>query len=130
MRTITVGAKAQYVTIVSDEDYEYLAQFKWTFAVSHAKDRNNNVYVRRCIRRDGRKFDLFMHHVVLDRMGEARPEPDWTADHRNTDSLDNRRGNLRWASPALQAANRRAFRTDQVKRAIAAERRQAEEIPF
>ena len=32
---IVIGARAQYETQVSRDDYQYLLGFKWTFAVSH-----------------------------------------------------------------------------------------------
>lgn len=102
--------------VVSDDDYAFLANWKWTFARSHPGNARELIYARRSVTvRDPqfqrvevkKHFDLFVHHVVLARMGlPDPPEKKWTADHINHDTLDNRRENLRWASPTFQALNR------------------------
>lgn len=121
MREIVVGSKGQFRAIVSDVDFDFLNKWSWTFARSHPGARRELIYARRSVRVEGPPvwsdagavpgpkvpFDLFMHHAVLTRMGEPEPpEPDWTADHLNTKTLDNMRGNLTWASPTFQALNR------------------------
>lgn len=117
MKEIVVGAKEQFVAIVSDEDYLFLRNFRWTFARSHP-GLGELIYARRSVvvheKIEGlrqllpKPFDLFMHHVVLARMGfPAPPQPGWTADHINRVTLDNRRENLRWASPSFQAKRQR-----------------------
>lgn len=121
MRTIVVGARGQFEMIVDDVDYDFLIGFRWTFARSHPGAVRELIYARRCVTvtdfaltdrwgdtvKVTKKFDLFVHHVVLARMGyPAPPQPRWTADHRNKRTLDNRRENLRWASPEFQVLNR------------------------
>jgi hypothetical protein len=121
MKHVVVGAQHQFEAIVSDEDYLFLVNWRWSFARSHPRSGRELIYARRCVtvtdfelvdRWGGKtivtkKFDLFMHHVVLARMGYPEPpRPGWTADHINTRTIDNRRENLRWASPTFQALNR------------------------
>ncbi|EJN10459.1 hypothetical protein PMI42_06235 [Bradyrhizobium sp. YR681] len=47
-RTITIGARVQYVVKVSPEDYDFLMQWRWTYAVSH--QGGGLVYARRSVR--------------------------------------------------------------------------------
>ncbi len=117
MKSLPVGARGQFEMIVSDDDYWFLRNWSWSFARSHPRGRRELIYARRCVTvtdfvlKDGtpipKQFDLFVHHVVLARMGlPAPPVPTWTGDHQNRDTLDNRRENLQWASPTFQALNR------------------------
>lgn len=106
-REIIVGARHQYVARVDPEDYLYLIRWRWTFKIS----RGGKVYARRSTwigsRKDGtaRKVTILMHDVIMQRKGIERPSPEHTADHRNRDSLDNRRSNLQWADRRQQRAN-------------------------
>jgi hypothetical protein len=121
LREITIGGirgHQTFVAIVSDDDFAFLNNWIWSFARSHPGNARELIYARRAVRVlelvDGlktplvKRFDLFMHHVVLSRMGYERPPfPRWTADHINHNTLDNRRENLRWASPSFQAKRQR-----------------------
>ena len=124
VKTLPVGAEGQFEMIVSDDDWLFLRNWRWTFARSHPGGFRELIYARRSVvvadprfkvQRDGTvitsRFDLFVHHVVLARMGlPAPPVEGWTADHINTRTLDNRRENLRWASPTFQVLNRAGSR--------------------
>jgi hypothetical protein len=135
MKEIAVGSRAQFSMIVDDVDYDFLIQWPWSFARSHPRTGGELIYARRTVRVEGnplwtpegvkptrKKFDLFVHHVVLARMGfPDAPTPDWTADHISGDTLDNRRANLRWASATFQEKNKRHLRhVDHVRQALAA----------
>src|SRR5579862_4885499 len=95
-RTITVGARTQFVVKVSPEDYDFLMQWKWTFARSHGP-WSGLIYARRSIRApDGSNETILMHRVIIvERMGLERPSDKHFVDHDNDDSLDNRRVNDR-----------------------------------
>jgi hypothetical protein len=99
-RTITIGARTQYVVKVSLEDYDFLMQWKWTFAVSHKG--GGLVYARRSVRSGDQNVTILMHRVLLvERMEMDRPSLKHFVDHDNGDSLDNRRVNDR-DRPQLQ----------------------------
>ena len=120
---LTIGSRGQYDTQVSREDYEFLLGFKWTFAVSHKG--GGLIYARRSIREGSYNRTILMHLVVLERMGEPKPSKRHTADHRDGDSLNNHRCNLRWATPEQQMANRRGIRHAPIEQPM-----WDEEIPF
>jgi hypothetical protein len=107
MREIICGRSRQYITRVSDEDYAFLTQWLWTFAVSH-KFNERLIYIRRSISvRDGdgirRNVTILMHRlIVTERMGLVQPTPRHTVHHEDGDSLNNQRGNLGWLSPKGQ----------------------------
>jgi hypothetical protein len=85
------------VTIVDDEDYEWLSQFKWRF--------NIRGYATRYITRP-RKVELKMHREIM-----HTPEGKET-DHINGDGLDNRKINLRNCSHAENMHNCRKYKTN------------------
>jgi len=132
-RTITIGARTQYVTRVSDEDYDFLMQWKWTYAVSHPK--GGLVYARRSLRVGDQNVTVLMHRVIIDRMGIVRPSLLHFVDHENGHSLDNRRVNdagcvqLRWLTNKENnaLANKRGIRSVPLGEPSSAH---AEAIPF
>ena len=83
-------------TIVDDADYEWLMQWRWV----GAKDPYSKSFYAIRIQ-NGKK--IFMHKVIL---GIS----DMQGDHINTNSLDNRRVNLRPATSKQNAANRNKHR--------------------
>ena len=88
----TIPLNNGYEAVVDDDDYEYLSQFKWRAKV---KPKDGVPYaVRSC----GRHV-LYMHREVMS-------FPDRLVDHRNGNTLDNRRENLRSCNAEESARNR------------------------
>jgi hypothetical protein len=113
-REIVIGARTQFVVKVSPEDYDFLMQWRWTFARSHGQ-WSGLIYARRSIRgSDGSNETILMHRVIIaERMGLKRPSELHFVDHDNGDSLDNRRVNdkgqaqLAWLTNAENMAKRK-----------------------
>lgn len=131
--TIIVGARTQYVVKVDWEDYDFLMQWKWTYAVSHPR-HGGLVYARRSVRDGSRNVTILMHRVIItERMGVPRPSQKHFTDHENGDSLDNRRRNdrglpqLRWLTAKENMANQRGIRAVP---AVPAFRPMMSDIPF
>jgi hypothetical protein len=82
------------VALVDDEDYERVVAWRW-----QANLRKGQWRARRTAQRGERKYSVFMHRFIL-----GAP-PGTLVDHRNGDTLDNRRGNLRLATHSQNAAN-------------------------
>lgn len=81
-----------FVTVVDDEDFEWLSKFKW--CVNHG-------YAKRTVR-NGLKFvTVRMHREILQASNEMQ------VDHINGNKLDNRRCNLRLATSSQNQQNRR-----------------------
>jgi hypothetical protein len=87
------------VTLVDDEDYDWLRKFTWRFDdhTGYAKTQVWNHDQRRAHTRK-------LHNLLLP------PKQGWCADHINRDKLDNRRANLRYVTKGEN--NRNAFRCD------------------
>jgi hypothetical protein len=80
------------VAIVDAEDYEWLSKYKW-----HAVDTGGKFYAYRC----RNKRSISMHRMI---MGEPKGK---VVDHRDGNSLNNRRSNLRICTAAENQRNRR-----------------------
>lgn len=84
-------------TVVNDIDYAFLMQWGWYY---------NNRYAKRASRKSDRcnkRKTIYMHRVILNRkLGHRSFEK---ADHKNRNTLDNCRGNLRPASYSQDAGN-------------------------
>lgn len=82
-------------TLVSDEDYERVMQFKWSYDNGYA---SRNAYTKLP---DGtvRRERIMLHRFIM-----GTP-PGMDCDHRNRNKLDNRRCNLRNATRSQNMAN-------------------------
>lgn len=78
-----------YVALVDDEDYEFIAQWRWYYAQGYAKSID---------RIEGKQ--RLMHRVLT----SAPTGTD--VDHANMDRLDNRRSNLRVCTRSQNLGNR------------------------
>lgn len=74
--------KGKFVTIVDDEDYEWLNQYNW---IVKQYKRSNVIYCQSCI--NGK--NTYMHRLILEQPINLH------VDHINHNGLDNRRSNLR-----------------------------------
>lgn len=79
--------------IVDDVDYMKLSKQKW-----YASTKN---YVVRSIRRNGKKPMIYMHREIMS------PGAKQDVDHKNHNTLDNRRANLRICNRSQNLANQR-----------------------
>jgi AP2 domain-containing protein len=96
MRQIPLHAKDRSIrahALVDDEDFEHLSQWQWSL--------NWKGYAVRSYRRDGKRFQVRMHRVVL---GLTAWNPT-QVDHRDRNKLNNQKANLRLANPAQQRQN-------------------------
>lgn len=97
MKTILL-TNSDLVAFVDDLDYEWLSLYRWHLF----KGRKQN-YAARSYFNDGKWSHRKMHQDILRTKGRRL-----VADHINGDGLDNRRENLRLASPSQNARNQRA----------------------
>jgi len=121
-RTVPIGARGQYRVKVDARDYAWVTQWRWSFLRTSWR-YGSNIYARRCVRRGGRRVSVYMHtEILIHRMGLPRP-PKQTGEHRDTDTLDNTRHNLAWATSSEQRVNqrRRISRAEKVAFAVAME---------
>lgn len=94
-------------------DYEdYLWACKWRWSIKHSRGENL-IYAYRTLTegsiKDGtrRKRSLYLHVEIMKRSGILPPSEKHTiVDHRDSNTLNCRRRNLRWATPSMNAKNR------------------------
>lgn len=86
--------------IVDAKDYEWLSQWNWC---SQWNAPTKSFYAKRKCERNGRKTTMYMHRII------AGADDDLDTDHRNGDTLDNRRSNLRACTRIQNGANKRKW---------------------
>lgn len=86
-------------TLVDDEDYSYLSQWKWN--CSHY-----GYAVRQERLENGKKKNILMHRVI------AKTPEGKLVDHKNMDRLDNRRNNLRNCTKSQNEANATKYKNN------------------
>lgn len=87
----------QKVSLVDDEDYEFLNQWKWCAA----KSKSGLFYAVRKFRTDGNQTTILMHRVIMGVLDKKV-----LVDHQDMDGLNNQRYNLRIATYSQNNANR------------------------
>ena len=85
------------IALVNDEDYEFLSKFKWC---ANKGTKNKTYYAVRGVRVGNKTRRVLMHRVVAQ---ACRGE---IVDHKNHNTLDNRRENLRVGNQSLNQMNR------------------------
>lgn len=100
MSACTIPTSNGYETLLSPEDAEWAAQFTW-YASQPARKWSR--YATRGESRNRGHKTLFMHHEIVERMGLSRVGCE--IDHRDGNSLNNQRDNLRLATRSQNCAN-------------------------
>lgn len=93
----TIALTRGMVTIVDDEDFEFLNQWKW-FAVSGG---GGLFYAGRTVQINKKAFLILMHRVL---MGAVEGQG---VDHKDHSTLNNQKSNLRFASQLQNIGNNR-----------------------
>lgn len=89
----TIALSKGFSTIVDDEDFDFLNQFKWSY-------HHSGYAVRMEVVKGFKRKTLLMHRVI-----NKTPEGLFT-DHVNGNGLDNRKCNLRNATPTQNQRNK------------------------
>lgn len=104
---IYLDNRASVWAVVDEVDYHWAV--RWLWAAKNSK-RGNKVYAYRTLSDRSRGYkvtsSLYLHVQIMERTGIVRPsEKHLVVDHRNGDSLDCRRSNLRWATRSMNRRN-------------------------
>ena len=83
-------------TMVDDEDFEYLNQWKW-----HVLCGKGKIYAASTIKINNKQTTIYLHQMIL------RPMPGYETDHLDSNGLNNCRGNLRYATHTQNNRNRK-----------------------
>jgi hypothetical protein len=90
-------------SVVSEEDFEYLNQWRWC-------THSYNYGMRNITLKGGKSQATYIHRLVMERiLGHPIPEG-MQIDHINGNGLDNRRENLRLATRQQNRMNSRKYR--------------------
>jgi hypothetical protein len=103
-KVIEIPLKNGHIVLIDAEDAERVLAFKWTAYKIYNRKREM-FYARRTIQLpNGKQKTILLHRFILD-----APEG-LVVDHKNGNSLDNRRENLRLATVSQNAMNRQRIR--------------------
>lgn len=118
-RKIYLRDDGQLWALVDVEDYIFFSQWKWSWAATP----RGRLYARRSIGGErneiGRKASssLYLHRAILQRYSKPPSPAHKIGDHRNGNSLDCRRINLRWATISMN--NENVFGSEERERQLA-----------
>lgn len=96
--------------VVDEIDYQFAIRHSWCLKTC----RYNLSYFRRAVSTyvgagvRGPNLTVYLHVEIMKRTGIEPPLPGFTrVDHRDGDTFNNRRKNLRWATPRMNALNKK-----------------------
>lgn len=100
---------AQTWALVDEDDYHHFVRWRW----NPKPNKNGALYLRRAAGGSRRKGDprdpvytVYLHVEIMIRTGISQPSAKHAlVDHKNGNSLDCRRENLRWATPRENRLN-------------------------
>jgi hypothetical protein len=93
---VAISLTQNKIALIDDEDFWLISQYKW-----YPKRHRNTYYASaNGPRINGKRQTIFMHQLLLPSSKEQQ------VDHKNGNGLDNRRGNLRFATHAENMRNR------------------------
>lgn len=108
---IYLDDKGEIFCVVDEEDYAWAQKWRWAAHRSRSKWK---IYASRSTRlagRTGPQTRLFLHKEILKRKGDEPLTAAHTiGDHRDGDTLNNRRVNLVWSTHSENAKNLRGRR--------------------
>jgi hypothetical protein len=93
-----------FVTIVDDDDFEYLNQWNW----QAEKSKRGCYYACRTIQKGNKKTHVKMHRLIMKAKGLVE------IDHKDGDGLNNCRNNLRECSHLNNCHNKRNLRHENI----------------
>lgn len=85
------------VALVDDEDFDYLNQWKWC-----AVKKEAGYYAQRKVQKKGIQQTFYLHREIL------KASKGMYVDHKDHDTLNNRKENLRICTSSQNNANKRA----------------------
>lgn len=102
----TIKLTKGYETIVDDEDYEFLTQWKW-----HAKVIGRTVYARRSVTLSTKNINgRFIHsNIYMHRLINQTPA-NLITDHKDGNGLNNRKENIRSATILQNNRNKAPYK--------------------
>lgn len=98
---------AQTWCVLDEEDYLWACHWRWCWK----KSQCGSMYLRRAVGENAnglrlRTYTLYLHVEIAQRAGLPRLTPHHKiVDHRDGNSTNNRRGNLRWVTPTMNCFN-------------------------
>lgn len=106
---IWIHPDAGLFVLVSEEDYQWAIQWRWHPTPNQSGSKFYATRVTTLTRKPKRKdIKIYLHKEILKRMGvRRRSKKHFMGDHKNGNSLDCQRDNLRYATNSMNNKNRK-----------------------